>query len=332
MELGPDDNAKIKKINDKTIHVSCGNNLVKITLDENSKKLKLKKFNNAEEKIDVIIKNKNGNINIHKYTERQIDSKAEGFKDFFNIKPKDKVIVYDQNYHINALANVYGKYEFHDETFHYAHIKAVEWISDKKCNLNPIKGEIETNLSGRNTIIEMTEDDWDTIYAYAVGSKTFSSEIDIDVGFENETSQPTLNEPPYADSGKPERVSVITTRIIRDTKLVREIKQDFDWICQICGKRIILPNNQFYAEGHHIKPLGGDYNGLDIRGNIIILCPFHHAEFDYGSIAVDPKTKKIVNVDSNNEYHYRDLAYERSDLEGEFIEFHYIKIFGGSQD
>ena len=147
----------------------------------------------------------------------------------------------------------------------------------------------------------------------------------------NESSKPTQNEPIHPDYSKPGRVQVITTRIIRDTELVRKIKQDFDWKCQICGKRIILPNNQFYAEGHHLRPLGRGYDGLDIRKNIIVLCPFHHAEFDYGSIAIDPKTKKIVNVDTNNEYHYRDLAYERSDLEGEFIEFHYNNIFGESR-
>jgi len=144
-------------------------------------------------------------------------------------------------------------------------------------------------------------------------------------------SKPTPNEPSYPDYRKPGRVQVITSRIIRDTELAREIKQDFDWKCQICGKRIILSNNRFYAEGHHLIPLGGGHDGLDIRKNIIILCPFHHAEFDYGSIAIDPKTKKIVHVDSNNEYHYRDLTYERSDLEGEFIEFHYNKIFRGSR-
>ena len=143
----------------------------------------------------------------------------------------------------------------------------------------------------------------------------------------NESSKPTPNEPFYPDYRKPGTVSVIINRKIRDTELARKIKHDYDWKCQICGKRIILPSNQFYAEGHHLRPLGSGYDGLDIRGNIIVLCPSHHAEFDYGSIAIDPKTKKIVHVDSNNEYHYRDLTYERNDLEGEFIEFHYNKIF-----
>ena len=33
---------------------------------------------------------------------------------------------------------------------------------------------------------------------------------------------------------------------------------------------------------HHIQPLGQPHNGPDVIGNIICVCPNHHAELDYG--------------------------------------------------
>jgi hypothetical protein len=138
---------------------------------------------------------------------------------------------------------------------------------------------------------------------------------------------PTKHEPAYPDYVQPGRINTMISRIIRDTKLVRDIKREFSWKCQICGKRILLPNGEFYAEGHHIKPLGIEYNGPDTKDNIIILCPYHHTEFDYGSIAIDPKTKKVLHLDKSNEFYNKDLAYVRNDLNSEFLDFHVKKIF-----
>ncbi|MBT4110869.1 hypothetical protein HOE37_03365 [Candidatus Woesearchaeota archaeon] len=160
----------------------------------------------------------------------------------------------------------------------------------------------------------------------------FSESLNFIVQFRNENSQvPTVNEPPYPDYTSPGRIEVITSRIVRDTALVRGIKSNFNWKCQVCGKRILLENSKYYAEGHHLKPLGGEYNGPDVKENIIILCPYHHAEFDYGSIAINPVTKKIIHSDPNNNYNDKDLVYERTDINDEFIRFHYDKIFWGEK-
>jgi len=138
---------------------------------------------------------------------------------------------------------------------------------------------------------------------------------------------PTDNEPSYPDYPPPNRQDVSVSRIVRDTKITRELKRKYRWRCQICGKRIELPNGKYYAEGHHLKPLGSDYDGPDVKGNIIILCPNHHAEFDYGSIAIDPASNKIIHTKADNEYHNKDMAYRRDELSKEFIVFHYETIF-----
>lgn len=84
----------------------------------------------------------------------------------------------------------------------------------------------------------------------------------------------------------PERVETTVYRILRDTDLARQIKALHDYRCQICGLTIQLPDGSFYAEAHHIQPLGAPHDGLDTRGNIICVCPNHHAELDYGVISI----------------------------------------------
>jgi len=90
------------------------------------------------------------------------------------------------------------------------------------------------------------------------------------------------------------RQSITIDRIIRDTAISRKIKDHHESKCQICGKTISLGGNKYYAEAHHIKPLGKPHHGPDVAENIVCLCPEHHVLLDYGIIKIDLKTIKNV--------------------------------------
>ena len=140
---------------------------------------------------------------------------------------------------------------------------------------------------------------------------------------ESDIQNPTSNEPIPFDISPPGRVETYISRYIRDTQLVKEIKNENNYSCQVCGETILLPNGNNYAEGHHLQPLGGVHKGPDIRENIIILCPNHHSEFDYLSIAINHNTLIIEHIDPNNKYHDKPLAYFRNDIARKFLEYHY---------
>ena len=72
----------------------------------------------------------------------------------------------------------------------------------------------------------------------------------------------------------------------RDSSLVDELKRLYDYRCQVCGHTIQLERDRFYCQGHHLRPLGGGHHGKDDPSNILILCPNHHAEFDFFLIAI----------------------------------------------
>jgi len=83
------------------------------------------------------------------------------------------------------------------------------------------------------------------------------------------------------------RVQVQTSRIVRDTEIVRCLKTLYSNSCQICGKPMRAESGWTYSEGHHIRPLGKPHDGPDISPNILILCPNHHAMCDYGQIRLN---------------------------------------------
>jgi hypothetical protein len=86
----------------------------------------------------------------------------------------------------------------------------------------------------------------------------------------------------------PDRVLATAYRILRDTELARRVKILHQFECQICGGTMDLPNGERYAESHHVQPLGQPHNGPDVIGNILCLCPNHHAELDFGVRAILP--------------------------------------------
>lgn len=82
------------------------------------------------------------------------------------------------------------------------------------------------------------------------------------------------------------RRETTVSRIVRDTRQVRQIKQLHADRCQLCGTAIKLPGGVAYSEGHHLQPLGREHRGPDIAANILILCPNHHAQLDFAGRAI----------------------------------------------
>lgn len=106
----------------------------------------------------------------------------------------------------------------------------------------------------------------------------------------------------------PSRTETTTYRILRDTKLSKNIKLLYNDKCQICHKSIRINDKKSYSEAHHIIPLGGKHKGSDTADNILVLCPNHHVMMDYGLIKIDvdklhlhEKHKiNLINIDYHN--------------------------------
>jgi hypothetical protein len=116
---------------------------------------------------------------------------------------------------------------------------------------------------------------------------------------------PPNTPPPFDFDDIPGREEVKVYRILRDTAMARRVKAQHGYECQICGSTIALPNGNRYAEAHHIRPLGSPHDGPDVAGNILCLCPNHHAELDYGVREIDLSKLRTLDGHSVHDDHIR---------------------------
>lgn len=134
--------------------------------------------------------------------------------------------------------------------------------------------------------------------------------------------------PTYADLDTtiPETITTTVIRKLRDSQIVKDQKIKFSHKCTICGYRIQTKNG-YYSEAHHIKPLGGKHNGPDSPNNLLVLCPNHHTEFDYGAIAIVPQINIILHVDTSNPFHGKKIDFPMDEQTQYFLEYHFKNIF-----
>jgi len=116
-----------------------------------------------------------------------------------------------------------------------------------------------------------------------------------------------------AGNEKPGRAEQKTYRVLRDTQLARQLKLMHRDRCQLCGETLRISEARTYSEAHHIIPLGNKHNGPDTSGNIIVLCPNHHALCDMGAI---PLHRSGI------------LAVDGHVISDDSLEYHNSRIYG----
>lgn len=113
-------------------------------------------------------------------------------------------------------------------------------------------------------------------------------------------------------SPRPERITTTISRVARDTGRSRLVKVIHNCECQICGYALSLPDGSRYAEGHHIQPLGSPHDGPDELGNIICVCPNHHAACDLGAIRL--VIEELRHADGH-------------DIDRRYVDYHNAKMY-----
>lgn len=123
--------------------------------------------------------------------------------------------------------------------------------------------------------------------------------------------------PPNEHGQGARRAEIVSTRVIRDTKLSTTVKELYDYTCQVCGTQIGLPTGNFYMEGAHIRPLGKPHDGPDNLSNILCLCPNHHLMFDKYCYSINPDTLELIGING------RLTLKNEHDLERAHLVYHY---------
>lgn len=102
----------------------------------------------------------------------------------------------------------------------------------------------------------------------------------------------------FLASEPPEVRREIVKRIKRNRRLVRELKRLYKGKCQVCGFTIEKSKGGRYCEAAHLRPISLREADLDVRDNLVILCPNHHKMLDHGAMSIefDPVKKNLFAV------------------------------------
>lgn len=124
----------------------------------------------------------------------------------------------------------------------------------------------------------------------------------------NKSKTEILNDLKNLKDNDPEEIIVNHKSYKRDNKTITQIKILRDFKCQICSTTIIKKDGTNYIEAAHIQPK--HKKGRETPDNIILLCPNHHKEFDFGALEIKSHdASKIVFV-LNGQKHSLNLSLE----------------------
>lgn len=107
----------------------------------------------------------------------------------------------------------------------------------------------------------------------------------------------------------PEKVQrVVSTTIRKDTKIVQLLKRAADFKCQFpdCGHQIRKKKGGFYIEVAHVQAV--HQGGQSVLGNLVVLCPNHHKEFDYGDLKISNQSASRLSGKLNGSEFWIQMA------------------------
>ncbi len=87
----------------------------------------------------------------------------------------------------------------------------------------------------------------------------------------------------------------------RDNKTIALLKIIRNFKCQICGTTIKKKDGSYYIEAAHIK--AKKEKGKETPQNIILLCPNHHKEFDFGKRKIISHKLNVFEFELNGKKH-----------------------------
>lgn len=64
-----------------------------------------------------------------------------------------------------------------------------------------------------------------------------------------------------------------------------------------------------YSEAHHIRPYNKTHKGDDTIGNMVVLCPNCHSQFDNLYYAIHPSTRLVHCLDEDDRFHLAKMEF-----------------------
>jgi hypothetical protein len=121
-----------------------------------------------------------------------------------------------------------------------------------------------------------------------------------------------------------ERTVEARSRQLRRKDLAAAVKTLYNNRCMFCGVQLEVGRACYYAEAAHIRGLGLPHNGPDKAGNLLVLCPNHHLQFDRGMLRLKKRNGTYVVVSKSPSHPLHETALLlKHDLDEKCVTYHY---------
>lgn len=148
------------------------------------------------------------------------------------------------------------------------------------------------------------------VYRYELSSENKIEILSKDLEFKN-------------DYTPAERAKSESYRIKRNQKIVDQIKEIYDYTCQVCNQKLVTPNGAVCI-GAHIKGLGKLHNGPDVIENLLVLCPNHHDLYDNYGFSIDKDLNIVgLNYDLLDNPKYKLIIKSPHKVNPDFLNYHH---------
>jgi 5-methylcytosine-specific restriction protein A len=177
-----------------------------------------------------------------------------------------------------------------------------------KIALSAVRQHIEYYENLQKVKMHKIRDIYDKYFVQPIISFDENEQKEIETIYKTKSRDEIAKELKSIKPTDPKQITINLKVYKRDNKMISLLKLFRDFKCQICGVSIRKKDGSNYIEAAHIKPK--HQKGGETPDNIILLCPNHHKEFDFGSLEIVSQTVSKIAFRLNGNAHEVVLSVE----------------------
>lgn len=120
----------------------------------------------------------------------------------------------------------------------------------------------------------------------------------------------------------------ITIQIDRNRSISNQLKEIYQYRCQVCDTLTEIAPNKYYVETHHLQPVSE--NGPDYETNMVVVCTTCHKFLDHGSMYICPNNNRIVHFDITHPLFNREIIFKHA-ITPKYLEHQMGKFVGKAE-
>ncbi|MGD6898369.1 HNH endonuclease [Bacillus infantis] len=196
------------------------------------------------------------------------------------------------------------------------------WINDDMYWIEEVEYSLEDKLDNWDPDnVDSQDEDTQTI-----GTRYYDQLLAQDI--ESEELEGNIKRRAHRRVNKRRPKYNITIQIDRNRSISNQLKEIYQYRCQVCDSLTEIAPNKHYVETHHLQPVSVD--GPDLETNMVVVCTTCHKFLDHGSMYICPNNNRIVHFDRTHPLFNREIIFKHA-ITPKYLEHQKGKFVGKAE-